>query len=100
MAKAKGTLKTGGRQKGTPNKVTTDLRQWVKKIIDENSGQLEKDLQKLEPKERWQIIEKLMQYTLPKLQSVEAQIEQHLDNLTDEQIDIIINQLTNSIENE
>jgi hypothetical protein len=67
MAQKKG--QTGnpyGRPKGTPNKVTTSLRQWVNTLIESNREQLEADLANLEPKERWQLIEKLMQYVIPK----------------------------------
>jgi hypothetical protein len=67
MAQKKGqTGNPNGRPKGTSNKVTTDLRQWVNLIIDNNREQLEKDFDALEPKERWQLIEKLMQYVIPK----------------------------------
>jgi hypothetical protein len=57
---------------GTPNRVTTDLRQWVNFLIENNREQLEKDLEALEPKERWQLIEKLMQYVIPKKREEEA----------------------------
>jgi len=98
--KTKGSPKTGGRQKGTPNKITTDLRTWLNDLLNNNRQTFENDLHELEPHQRVAIFEKLLSYSLPKLQSVEAQIEQRLDNLTDEQIDVIINQLTKNIENE
>ncbi|MDR2824358.1 MAG: DUF5681 domain-containing protein [Prevotellaceae bacterium] len=67
MAQKKGqTGNPNGRPKGTPNRVTTDLRQWVNTLIESNREQLEADLAKLEPKERWQLIEKLIQYVIPK----------------------------------
>jgi hypothetical protein len=67
----------GGRPKGTPNKVTTDLRKWVEQLINNNLSQMKRDLKQLEPKERLMILEKLMQYTIPRQQaiSVEAQIQ-------------------------
>jgi hypothetical protein len=70
--KKKGTPKTGGREKGTPNKVTSDLRAWIALLIENNREQLESDLEALEPKERWQLIEKLMQYVIPKKQQDET----------------------------
>ena len=97
MAQPKG--KTGnpnGRPKGTPNKVTTEMRLWLSQLIDNNRKQIEKDLKLLEPKERLQVLEKFMGYTLPKLQSVEAKVE--LDKLSDEQLDTIINEITKGVE--
>jgi hypothetical protein len=71
------TNNTSGRPKGTPNKVTTDLRKWVECLIDRNLKKMERDLKQLEPRERLMILEKLLQYSIPKQQSisVEAQIQ-------------------------
>ena len=98
MSREKGQPKTGGREKGTPNKVTTDLRTWITELINDNRKQLKKDLKKLEPKERWTVVEKLMSYTIPKMQSVEAKID--LNRLSDEQLNTIIAELSKNIENE
>ena len=97
MGKQKGTKKTGGRGKGTPNKITSDLRTWVSELINDNRKQLKKDLKSLEPKERWAVIEKLMCYAIPKMQSVEASV--NIDNLTNEQIDLIITEITKDLDN-
>lgn len=87
-----------GRPKGTPNKVTTDLRIWINEILNKNRVQFENDLQNLEPQQRVAIFEKLLSYALPKLQSVEQKID--YNNLSDEQLDVIINQLTQDLNNE
>jgi len=84
-----------GRPKGAVNKVTADLRGWVTLLIDNNREQLEKDLKALEPRERWTVIERLMSYTIPKMQSVEAKID--YSQLSDEQLDRIINQITSGL---
>ena len=87
-----------GRPKGTPNKVTGDLRKWVDVLINKNLSLMENDLKKLEPKDWLQILEKLMQYAIPKQQAitVEAQIaaeyaalERLLSSAPDEAIEAI-----------
>ena len=72
MARQKndGKGRLGGREKGVPNKVTGTLRDFVVNLIDQNREQIEKDLIALTPKERLQIIEKFMQYVLPKQKDI------------------------------
>ena len=75
--KPKGLPKTGGRVQGTPNRNTADLKQWINDLIDNNKHTFENDLQAVDPEKRLAILEKLMSYCVPKLQSVsiEAQIQ-------------------------
>ena len=94
----KGTKKTGGRQAGTPNKITADLRVWINELLNNNRKQFEIDLKKLEPHQRVAIFEKLLAYSTPKLQSVEAKID--YSNLSDEQLNMIINDLASNLNNE
>lgn len=95
MPRPKGTTKTGGRQKGTPNKTTNDMRKWLKSFLDQNQEQIEKDFKALEPRERIQAFERLLQYTLPKMQTLGANIE--LDTLSEDSLNTIIENLTESI---
>jgi hypothetical protein len=74
-----------------PNKLTMELRQWIQAIIDGNRPRLEADLLIMEPKDRWQIIEKLMQFTLPKLSNTE--VEMNFQNMTDEQVNGLIERI-------
>lgn len=69
--------KTGGRQKGTPNKTTSTLRTAISKIVNDyyNSETLLEDIYQLKPKERVDIMEKLAAYVVPKLQSVDVNAE-------------------------
>jgi len=66
--------------------------------------QLEKDLKKLDPKDRFAIIEKLMAYVIPKQQSVSIdtqiqleyeQLEKLLMNAPDEAIEQLEKRITN-----
>ena len=74
MARPKGMPKTGGRQKGTPNKVTSSVKGWLSCLIDKNRRQIEKDLKAVKPLERLQMLEKLMQYVVPKQKTVKAAV--------------------------
>lgn len=95
----KGKEKTGGRTKGTPNKVTEDLREKVSHILESQYETILKDLNKLEPKDRINIWIKLLEYALPKLQRSETKLKPS-DNSpyadwTDEQIDEELERLSN-----
>lgn len=59
-----------GRPKGVPNKTTQSLRAWVNDFLNENLDTIKKDFKKLEPKDRVQLFEKLLKYSLPQLQAV------------------------------
>ncbi len=86
----------GGRRKGTPNKATAKIKDWVVNVVYKNRRQIEQDLQALDPKDRIQVLEKLMQYVIPKQQSVSADID--VNSLSDSQLDILIEELTAGIE--
>ena len=66
----------GGRSKGTPNKSTAELREWVQKLVQSNMAQVKRDLKELEPKERLDVIERLMRYVLPRQQAITAEVEE------------------------
>lgn len=83
-----------GRKKGTFNKTTTDLRQWINLFIEESRQQIKEDWQTLEPKDRIQLFEKLLKYALPTLQA--TTLTSDFDKLTDQQLDHIINELKNT----
>ena len=87
-----------GRPKGVPNKTTTDLRQWINNFIDDNRTQIQSDWKTLEPKDRLVMFEKLLKYSLPTLQS--TSLDFNFDEMTEDQLDEIINRLIKKHENE
>ena len=62
--------KYGGKGKGTPNRMTKELRSVLKDIVYQELAKIEERLNELEPKERLQLVIKLMPYALPKVNSI------------------------------
>ena len=98
MARQKndGRGRLGGRAKGTPNRITASVKDWIFQVIDKNRLQMEKDIEALEPKDRLQVIEKLMQYVIPKQQSVSANLD--INKLSEEQLNTLVEELTKDID--
>ena len=71
--------KYGGRQKGTPNRITKELRTLLKDILYHELEQVQERLELLEPKERIELLIKLMPYALPKVTSVSHTTNEPLD---------------------
>lgn len=67
MARTKGTPKTGGRQKGTPNKATTDLKKWVAQILEGGKEDFLKRLGNLDDVSYIRTYTGLLGYVLPKM---------------------------------
>ena len=70
MSRLKGSPKTGGRKRGTPNRVTTDLKTWVASILDGGRDRFVESLEQLEPAEYVKVFTGLLNYVLPKQQAV------------------------------
>ena len=71
--------KYGGRQKGTPNRMTKELRLILKDLLYTEIEALQDRLDALEPKERVELLIKLMPYVLPKTTAVSHTINEPLD---------------------
>ena len=75
-------IKTGGRQKGSLNKTTIEVKQKLEDIW--NSFDLEdllSDIEKLEPKERLNVLLTISEYLAPKLQRQTIEIEAEIYNV-------------------
>ena len=65
-------VKTGGRQAGTPNKITSELRDALKGIVANELDTLSASLSQLPAKERLELLIKLMPYCMPKVEGIGA----------------------------
>ena len=66
-------MKTGGRQKGTPNKATASIRMYLKSIIVSNAETIFRNFQSLQPMEMFQVLTKLAPYILPPMKAGEQE---------------------------
>lgn len=62
--------KFGGRKKGTPNILTSEMRAILKNIMLNRLSNIDELLDQLPPKEQIDILIKLMPYVFPKLETV------------------------------
>ena len=72
-------IKYGGREKGTPNRMTKELRTVLKDILYQELEQIQERLDTLKPKERIDLLIKLMPYALPKVTSISYTANEPLD---------------------
>lgn len=75
--------KYGGRQLGTPNKTTSELRQTIKAIIESQFENIINDIELLKPYQRLDIITKLLPYAIPKL------MPNQNDKIENEKIEVV-----------
>ncbi len=60
--------KYGGREAGTPNRLTKELRAALKNILHQEIELLPDHFDKLEPKDRLELLVKLLPFALPKVE--------------------------------
>jgi hypothetical protein len=77
--------KTGGRNKGTPNKVTTELRVRISNFLDAKFDTILDEFNELEPKDKVNLYLKLIEYVIPKMRSFEETTLSQLLAMTPQQ---------------
>ena len=72
-------FKTGGRKLGTPNRMTKELRSILKDMMYQEIEIIQDHLDQLSPKERVELLIKLMPFVLPKTTSISHTTNEPLD---------------------
>ena len=72
-------LKFGGRTKGTPNRLTKEVRSILKEVLYVEISQLNKHFEELEPKVRVELLIKLMPYVCPKITSESHRLDEPIN---------------------
>lgn len=60
-------VKTGGREKGTPNKLTRELRETLKTIVELEIEAMPAMIENLPDDKRLEVLVRLLPYVLPKI---------------------------------
>ena len=97
----KGLPRTGGRKAGTSNKVTKDLRETISRFLEQNTGKMQEEYEKLDSKDKLAFLEKMIKYSLPALTAVDvttqgekiSPMEKALSKMTDEELQNKIDEL-------
>lgn len=87
MARQKGTPKTGGRTRGTPNRDTLPIKDFLTSLLTKDYNRLEREFWSLDPLDRWKLWERLAGFVTPKQKAIEASVS--FDALSEETIDAI-----------
>ena len=69
-------FKTGGRQKGTPNKITAEVKEKIQPVVEESL-----DLHPCTNAERIKLIEIGLKYLLPTMKHIEGNHEANLSSI-------------------
>jgi hypothetical protein len=98
-----GTPKTGGRKKGVPNKATTEFREAVTRVLEDNASNYGKWLKQVaegygrgkaavapDPAKALDLVAKLAEYAAPKLNRVEMEHSGSIEVASKEQRDAAV----------
>ena len=72
-------IKHGGRKKGTPNRLTKEVRAVLKEVVFDEISQIHHHFEKLDPKERIELLIKLLPYVCPKIQTASHSLNEPID---------------------
>lgn len=87
-----------GRPKGSQNEKTKYIKDWLISLIGSNAKDISQSFRSLPMKERCKFISSVLSYVLPKQTESKIKANVDLNNLSDEQIDNIISEITINVD--
>ncbi|MDG1711219.1 MAG: hypothetical protein P8H51_03015 [Flavobacteriaceae bacterium] len=72
-------VKYVGRKKGTPDRLTKEVRTVLKELVFDEISQAQYHFEKLDPKKRIELLIKLMPYVCPKIQTASHSQNEPMD---------------------
>jgi len=79
MPFTEGHQKRGGRIKGTPNRLTKEYRMLLKNILYSELEKIPEYQNPLQPKEKLEVIIKLLNYVIPKVNPINSSSDEPFD---------------------
>lgn len=87
-----------GRPKGSQNEKAKYIKDWLISLIGSNAKDISQSFRNLPMKERCKFISSILPYVLPKQTESKIKANVDLNNLSDEQIDNIISEITINVD--
>lgn len=91
---------TKGRPKGTTSEKTRYIRDWITSLIGSNAQSMTENFKNLPSKEKWRIVTHLMPYVLPKQTEARVKADVNFSQLSDDEVDNIVSQISTNILND
>jgi hypothetical protein len=85
--------KFGGRNKGTPNRQTSEIKTLIQQVVECNIAMLQRDFDSLEAKDRLAFFEKVLRFVIP----AQASNEININALTESELNTLCDSLLNKL---
>lgn len=89
-----------GRPRGSMTEKTRYIREWLVSLIGSNAQSMAENFKNLSNKEKWRVITQLMPYVLPKQTETKLKADVNFSQLSDDEVDNIISQISTNILND
>lgn len=89
-----------GRPRGSTSEKTRYIKEWALSLIGSNAQSMSENFKNLSSKEKWRVITQLLPYVLPKQTEARVKADVNFSQLSDEEVDNIVSQISTNILND